>query len=89
MNEVSFGSQATKRHDVHKLELSWAGNPRTVQVLVDLIHTKRPQFLFLMGTLLDGEKMEVICRKLGFDGCFVVDNLGHSEGLTLEGQTLG
>ena len=59
------------------------GNPRTIDVLKDLVQTKRPQFLFLMKTLINKAKIEPIRDMLGYEGCFVVDNLGHNRGLAM------
>lgn len=62
--------------------MSWncrgLGNQTAIRVLVDLIHAKKPSVLFLMETLIDARRMEVIRVKLGFSGMFVVDNIGHS-----------
>lgn len=67
--------------------LAWncrgVGNPATVQVLVDLIHDKRPKIVFLIETLIDKNKFQPIKMKLGFNGLFTVDNRGHSGGLAL------
>ena len=67
--------------------LSWncrgLGNPRTVQVLRDLILSKRPKFVFLMETLVDKGKVEVIKEMIKYEGCCVVDNVGHSGGLAM------
>lgn len=59
------------------------GNPTTIQVLVDLIHTKRPKLVFLMETLANHNKMQFIRIRLGFYGLFTVDCIGHSGGLAL------
>ena len=67
--------------------LSWncsgLGHPRTVQVLVDLVKSKKPSFLFLIETLSCRSSLESIKAKLGFDGFFVVDWVGRSGGLAL------
>ena len=67
--------------------LSWnchgLGNPRTVQVLRDFILSKRPKFVFLMETLVDKGKVEVIKEMIKYEGCYVVDNVGHSGGLAM------
>ena len=44
---------------------------------------KRPKFVFLMETLVDSSKMEVICDLLRYEACFVVDNVRHSGGLAM------
>lgn len=65
--------------------LSWncrgLGNPGTIHVLMDLIHSKKPAIVFLMETLVNMNKLESIKIKLGFKGLFAVDNRGHSGGL--------
>lgn len=65
--------------------MSWnccgLGNQTAIQVLVDLVHTKRPSVLFLMETYLNATGMEHIRIKLGFKGLFVVDNVGHRGGI--------
>lgn len=54
--------------------LSWncrgLGNPATVQVLVDLVHSKKPDVVFLIETLVGLNKMQPIKTKLGFKGLF-------------------
>jgi exonuclease III len=67
--------------------LSWncqgLGNPWTVQDLCHLVKDKKPDILFLMETKCRKEKMEIIRVKLGFQGLFVVEPVGRSEGLAL------
>lgn len=67
--------------------LSWncrgLGNPATVRVLVDLIHSKKPEIVFLIETIVGYNKLEPIRARLGFKVLFVVDNMGHSGGLAL------
>ena len=60
-------------------------------MLMDLVHTKKPHFVFLMETLLAKEKMDHIRQRLGYEGSFVVGSLGHSGGTinVLEGEILG
>ncbi|XP_019190306.1 PREDICTED: uncharacterized protein LOC109184723 [Ipomoea nil] len=59
------------------------GNLETVQVLVDLIHSKRPNVIFLMETFSNNFKMQTIKNKVGYTGLFTVDSLGRSGGLAL------
>lgn len=59
------------------------GNPLTVQVLVDMVHSKRPILVFLMETLSTNSRMSYIKNKLGFKGVFTVDSLGRNGGLAL------
>ncbi|XP_031099776.1 uncharacterized protein LOC116003973 [Ipomoea triloba] len=67
--------------------LSWncpgLGNPATVQVLVDLVHSKKPSIIFLAETFAGTNKLSPIKTKLGFHGLFCVNNEGHSGGLAL------
>jgi hypothetical protein len=48
-----------------------------------MVREKRPTFLFLMETKSSMSKMEFFRVKLGFEGHFVVDHVGQSEGLSL------
>ena len=52
-----------------KLELSWAGQPTTVQILKDLVLSKKPNFVFLMKTLIDADKVELLRDMLGYADC--------------------
>jgi hypothetical protein len=67
--------------------LSWncqgLGNPRVIRDLCHLVKDKRLTFLFLMETKSSKVTMEFVCVKLGFEGLFVVDPVGHSGGLAL------
>ena len=67
--------------------LSWncrgLGHPRTVQVLLDLVRTKKPEFIFLMEILCSKETLENLKFKLGFGNLFNVDKVGRSGGLAL------
>lgn len=67
--------------------LSWncrgLGNPSTVQVLVDLVHQRKPVVIFLMETLVNNYKMQGIKTKLGWHGCFTVEPVGRGGGLAL------
>ena len=67
--------------------LSWncrgLGQPRTIQVLLDLARCKKPSIIFLMETLCSKSKLESNKLNLGFDGQFVVDRVGRSGGLAL------
>lgn len=57
------------------------GSPTSVKVLVDLIHTKKPDVVFLIETMVRANKLEPIKAKLGFEGMFAVDSRGQSGGL--------
>ncbi|XP_019191691.1 PREDICTED: uncharacterized protein LOC109186215 [Ipomoea nil] len=67
--------------------LSWncrgIGNPETVQVLVDLVHKRKPVLIFLMETLSNSDSMLSIKQRLGWHGCFTVDPVGRGGGLAL------
>ena len=67
--------------------LSWnccgLGHPRTVQVLLDLVRSKKSDFIFLMETMCSREKLESLKVKLGFDNLFNMDKVGRSGGLSL------
>ena len=39
--------------------------------------------MFLMETLVDKGKVEVIKEVIRYEGCYVVDNVGHSGGLAM------
>jgi hypothetical protein len=67
--------------------LSWEfrelGDPWTIQDLYHLVKDKKPNILFLMETKPLARKFDVIKRKLGCVGCFMVDARGSSRGLVL------
>lgn len=67
--------------------LSWncqgLGNPTAVHVLVDIVHLKRLEIIFLMETFVNYNRLQPIKIKMGYHGLFVVDNMGHSGGLAL------
>ena len=60
--------------------LSWncrgLGNALAVQMLQDLIHHKRPDFIFLIETLYSRSRVDFIRNKLGYAGLFVIDCIG-------------
>lgn len=59
------------------------GNPRVVQFLKDIIGQKKPNIVFLCETLCKKEKVEAVKRAIGFECCFVVDCIGHSDGVAM------
>ncbi|GLT94942.1 hypothetical protein SLE2022_126530 [Rubroshorea leprosula] len=59
------------------------GNPCAVRCLIELVGLKQLAVVFLCETLLDQKGMEKVRRRLGFNHCFVVDNLGRSGGLAV------
>lgn len=71
------------QHDYSKLELPWAGNPRAVQVLSDLVRKYKPLLVFLIETGCDRRKLESIKRKMGFDCIFTIEPVGRSGCLAL------
>ena len=54
------------------------GHLWSIQALVELVHNKRPDFIFLIETLCYRDKLESIKIKLGFEGLFAVDRKGRS-----------
>lgn len=58
-------------------------NSTIVSVPVDLVRPKRLEVIFLIETLIDSNKFQLIKIKLGCTALFIVDNVGHSEGLAL------
>ncbi|VFQ64830.1 unnamed protein product [Cuscuta campestris] len=67
--------------------LSWncrgLGNPRTVREVVDLVSSKKPDFVFLMETKVNREHAERLRIKIEFEGLFYVDRTGLGGGLAL------
>lgn len=57
------------------------GSPTSVQVLVDLIRTKKPDIAIIIETMVSSNKLQPIKTKLGFEGMFAVDSRGLSGGL--------
>lgn len=61
--------------------LSWncrgLGNPRTVQILGDVVKSLKPNFLFLFETKLNGDRVMELCKLYGFDECFAVNKEGQ------------
>lgn len=67
--------------------LSWncrgLGNSRTVRVLGDLIHERKPDILFLSETISVASRIESFRVKFKFDQCFSVDKVGQGGGLAI------
>lgn len=59
------------------------GSPRTVRVLHDLIGEYKPDFLFLMETILVKSTIDKLAVSLGFASNFSVDRVGRSGGLAV------
>ncbi|KAJ0008131.1 hypothetical protein Pint_29751 [Pistacia integerrima] len=67
--------------------ISWncrgLGNPRTVRELHHWVKTKCPNFVFLMETKCNRNKVELIRNKIGFSCSFVVESRGASGGIAM------
>lgn len=67
--------------------LSWncprLGNSRKVRILGDLIKSRKPNFLFLLKTLVCSNRVEELCYKFGFIHYFAVDKIGRGGGLAV------
>ena len=67
--------------------LSWncrgLGQPQTVQMLVELVKWKKPNFIFLIETLCNRNKLERLKVKLGFECLLTINPAGRSGGLAL------
>ena len=54
--------------------ISWncqgLGDPRAVQVLGEIIHSRHPDVVFLCETLVLADKIEEIQSRFKFEGCF-------------------
>lgn len=59
------------------------GNPNTVQVLLDLVQSRKPGVVFLMETMIDNKRVEAIRSKMNYEGLFTVAGPGHGGGLAL------
>lgn len=59
------------------------GNPKIVQVLLDLVQMKKPVFVFLMETMCSHDRVESIRAKMNYEGLFTVAGPGHGGGLAL------
>ncbi|CAN0905648.1 hypothetical protein LINGRAHAP2_LOCUS23788 [Linum grandiflorum] len=70
--------------------LSWncrdMGQSRTVRVLRELVNTHRPGVVTLLETFANKSRMEEVRVELRFEGCFVVDEDGHSGGFVFCGE---
>lgn len=72
--------------------LSWncrgLGHLSAVPTLKNLIRSHKPDFIFLYETLVNENKIEDVCRKIGFNGCFAVDREGRGGGVAFFGIIL-
>nr|DAD34711.1 TPA_asm: hypothetical protein HUJ06_005351 [Nelumbo nucifera] len=57
------------------------GNPRAVRALRELIHSRKPDVIFLIETLVHVNKIEEIRIHIGFADAFVVDREGRGGGI--------
>lgn len=48
-----------------------------------MVKDKKPSLVFLIEIKLNSSRLAYLKNKLGFEGCFVVDSMGRSEGLML------
>lgn len=55
-------------------ELSWDHNPETVQALRTWCWRQRPDFVFIMKSMLDSSKLELVRNKCGFQNGVCVSN---------------
>ena len=67
--------------------LSWncrgLGQDRAVQALSELVKTHRPMVVFLFETLDNGNKIESLRVKLGFQNALAVYRLGRGGGVVV------
>ena len=65
--------------------ISWncrgLGNPRTILALCEIKKCRKPDFIFLIETLVHSVQVEKLKSKLGFEGAFYVDRVGRGGGL--------
>ena len=59
------------------------GNLWAIQILIDMVYQKKPTFLFLCETKYKRSRLEVVQRKIGFEGAFVVEAQAIKGGLAL------
>lgn len=63
--------------------ISWncqgSGNARAVCALGDLVKSRKPNILFLIKTLSEGDRIKKLCSKLDFDNYWSVDSIGRME----------
>lgn len=58
-------------------------NPRAVRFLSEIVTQIRPSFIFLSETLVKKNKVQQVCKKLGFVGCWNIDAHMTGGGLAL------
>lgn len=62
---------------------SGIGNLRTGRELIKIIRAKDPPVVFLVETLTDEARLEVVQRSIDFDHRWVVPRVGRNGGLVL------
>ncbi|KAK6145264.1 hypothetical protein DH2020_022084 [Rehmannia glutinosa] len=55
----------------------------SIQVLMDLVHLKKPSVILLFEIMIPNNKVEIIRTKLGYEGLFTVDRNGHGGGIAI------
>lgn len=65
------------------MELSWAWKPGDNSGFSGLVHSKKPNIVFLEETFVGLSKLQGIKHKLGLSGLFNVNSEGHRGGLAL------
>ncbi|KAF2308894.1 hypothetical protein GH714_022977 [Hevea brasiliensis] len=73
----------TKSLEYLSLELSVAWEPTNNSSSEDLVSFKRPNFIFLIETMVLIRQIEEMRKVLNFEDLFIVDPMGHSGGLAL------
>ena len=67
--------------------LSWnawgLGNPRAFAALRRLLKNHSPDFVFLLETKINGNKVSKLRDVFGYSGCFSIDCVGNNGGLML------
>lgn len=56
-------------------------NRRAIRFLKEFVTQIRPSLVFISETFTKKDKIEEICNKIGFAGCWSVDAYGHGGGL--------
>lgn len=52
-------------------------------MLLDLLQSKKPMFVFLMETMIDHNRIDCVLAKMKYEGLFTVAGPGHGGGLAL------
>lgn len=70
-------------HETYLLEILWAGNPRALRALKDVVRLHHPDVLFLSETKAGKRRIDKLKGALNYRNCFSVDSKGLSGGLCL------